>query len=239
MRFVPIKSEPQQAACMLHRTRALLVKQKTMLLNAVRAQMGELGIPTGAGVAQSMRLVRSILDGDQQQLAAAARSAIEPLARMAIDVQERITKLDKEITSWRDRSDMSTLLETIPGVGVITASAMAAMATDPGAFESARHFAAWLGLFPRQNSSGGKTRLGRITKGGNHYLRKLLVLGATAALRFVREVKGKPNPWVKRLLERRPPKVAAVALANKMARVAWVIMNTGAEFEMPVAEIGA
>jgi transposase len=234
MRFVPIKSEAQQSACMLHRTRALLVKQRTMLLNAVRAHLAELGLAAGAGVAQSMRLVQSILRGDLP-IDPAARSALAPSARLVVELDDQISGLEKEITRWHQASDVSQLLKTIPGVGVISASALVAMAPDPKSFESGRHFAAWLGLVPRQNSSGGKIRLGRITKAGNPYLRQMLVLGATAVLRFLREGKGAPNPWAVKLLERRPPKVAAIALANKIARVAWAMKTSGATYELRVA----
>jgi transposase len=132
---------------------------------------------------------------------------------------------------WHYHSDVSNLLETIPGVGIITASALVSSVTEPTAFKSARHFAAWLGLVPKQNSSGGKTRLGRITKGGNRYLRQLLVVGATSVLRHARAGSGNVLPWIKALLDRRPPKVVAVALANKMARIAWVVMTRGVEYE--------
>jgi transposase len=231
MRFVPVKSEAQQAAATLHRSRSLLVKHKTMLLNAIRSHLAEFGLATGAGVAQVIRVVGDLARGEDCGLPELARSVLETMAKLVQDVQVKLTELEKRLTSWHYSNDISNLLETIPGVGVVTASALASIVPDPHGFKSGRHFAAWLGLVPQQNSSGGKSRLGRISKRGDGYIRRLLILGATAVLAHVRKKGGAGSAWVTALLQRRPPKVAAVALANKMARIAWVVMTRGQEYE--------
>ncbi|PJG44982.1 IS110 family transposase [Sphingobium sp. LB126] len=239
MRFVAVKSVDQQAAGVLHKTRALLIKQRTMMLNAVRAHLAEFGVVTGAGITQAIRAVAELASREDLGLPDVAREALGNLAGLIQELQAKLTAVDKQLTRWHYQSDVSNLLETIPGVGIITASALVSSVTEPNAFKSARHFAAWLGLVPKQNSSGGKTRLGRITKGGNRYLRQLLVVGATAVLRHARAGNGNVLPWIKALLDRRPPKVVAVALANKMARIAWVVMTRGVEYERRELAIAA
>lgn len=239
MRFVPVKSVDQQAAAVLHKTRALLIKQRTMMLNAVRAHLAEFGVVTGLGVAQAVRAVGELARQEELGLPEVAREALANLACLIQELQAKLSAVDKQLTRWHYRNDVSNLLETIPGIGIITASALAASVTEPTSFKSARHFAAWLGLVPRQNSSGGKARLGGITKGGNRYLRQLLVVGATAVLRHARNGSSEVLPWIKGLLDRRPPKVVAVALANKMARIAWVVMTRGVEYERQELAIAA
>jgi transposase len=234
MRFVSVKSDDQQAAATLHRSRSLLVKQKTILLNAIRSHLAEFGLATGAGVAQVIRLVGALARGEDCGLPELARSVLETMAKLVQDVQAKLTELEKRLTRWHYSNDISNLLETIPGVGVVTASALASIVPDPHGFKSGRHFAAWLGLVPQQNSSGGKSRLGRISKRGDGYIRRLLILGATSVLAHVRKKGGTGSAWVTGLLQRRPPKVAAVALANKMARIAWVVMTRGQEYEEPM-----
>lgn len=231
MRFVPIKSVEQQSAAMLHRSRALLVKQRTMLLHSIRSHLAELGISTGAGISQIARIVRELARGERTDLPELARFVLEALARLVCDLADRLQAIEKKLVSWHYRNDLSNRLETIPGVGLVTASALASIVPDPEVFRSGRHFAAWLGLVPRQNSSGGKSRLGRISKQGNRYIRQLLILGATSVLRHIRKDGGEGSGWVGGLLRRRPPKVVAVALANKMARIAWSIMKRGGEYE--------
>ncbi len=147
------------------------------------------------------------------------------------DLQERLRTIDKQLAHRHYTNDLSNQLETIPGIGLVTASALTSSIPDPNTFRSGRHFAAWLGLVPKQNSSGGKSQLGRISKQGNKYLRQLLILGATSVLRYLRREGSNPPPWIAGLLRRRPPKVVAVALANKMARVAWSVMTRGGEYE--------
>lgn len=237
MRFVPVKTTEQQSAATLHRSRALLVKQRTMLLHAVRAHLAEFGIAAGAGMAQVTRLVGELARGERTELPEIARFTLETLARLVQDLQGRLSDIEKRLASWHYHNDVSNRLETIPGVGIVTASALASIVPDPRAFSSGQHFAAWLGLVPRQNSSGGKSRLGRISKQGDRYIRQLLILGATAVLRFARRDENRASPWITVLLRRRPPKVVAVALANKMARIAWAVMTRGGEYEeMPAAQ---
>jgi transposase len=194
MRFVPVKSPEQQSAAMLHRSRALLVKQRTMLLHAIRAHLAELGIATGAGVSQVTKMVGALVRGDPLDLPDLARVVLETLAQLVFDLQERLRTIDKQLAHWHYTNDLSNQLETIPGIGLVTASALASSIPDPNTFRSGRHFAAWLGLVPKQNSSGGKTRLGRISKQGNKYLRQLLILGATSVLRYLRREGSNPPP---------------------------------------------
>ena len=231
MRFVPVKSVEQQSAAMLHRSRALLIKQRTMLLHSIRAHLAELGISIGVGIAQMARIVRELAQGERSDLPELARFVLEALAKLVCDLAQRLQAIEKKLISWHYKNDLSNRLETIPGVGFVTASALSSIVPDPQAFKSGRHFAAWLGLVPRQNSSGGKARLGHISKQGNPYIRQLLVLGATSVLRYIRRDGGSGTGWIVGLLRRRPPKVAAVALANKMARIAWSIMTRGGEYE--------
>lgn len=161
MRFVPVKSLEQQSAAMLHRSRALLVKQRTMLLHAIRAHLAELGIATGAGVSQVTKMVGALVRGEPLDLPDHARMVLETLAQLVFDLQERLRTIDKQLAHWHYTSDLSNQPETIPGIGLVTASALASSIPDPSTFRSGRHFAAWLGLVPKQNSSGGKSRLGR------------------------------------------------------------------------------
>ncbi len=210
-----------------------------MLLNAVRAHLAEFGVVTGVGVARAVRAVGELARQEDLGLPEVAREALASLATLVQELQAKLTAVDKQLTRWHCRNDVSNLLETIPGIGVITASALASSVTEPTSFKSAAHFAAWLGLVPRQNSSGGKARLGGITKGGNKYLRQLLIVGATAGLRHARTGSSDSLPWIKGLLDRRPPKVVAVALANKMARIAWVVMTRGVEYERQELAVAA
>lgn len=200
-----------------------------MLLHSIRAHLAELGISTGAGISQMTRVTRELAQGERTDLPELARFVLEALAKLVCDLTQRLQTIEKKLVSWHYRNDLSYRLETIPGVCFVTASALASIVPDPEVFRSGRHFAAWLGLVPRQTSSGGKTRLGRISKQGNRYIRQLLILGATSVLRYVRRDGG--SSWIGGLLRRRPPKVVAVALANKMARIAWSIMRRGGEYE--------
>ena len=232
MRFVAVKSTEQQAVLMLHRSRALLVRQRTMLANAVRAHLAEFGIVAGLGVSNVMSAARDLLRPDNC-VGAPEGSAIPDLVLIALaplmtameDLGVRIKRLELEIARWHRTNETSRRLETIPGVGVMTASALSASIAEPSMFASGREFAAWLGLTPRQNSSGGNERLGGITKMGDRYLRTLLVIGATAVIRYAKEEGSAKTAWIRKLLDKKPAKVVAVALANKMARIAWVLMT--------------
>lgn len=227
MRFVPVKTVEQQGVLALHRTRDLLVRQRTMLANALRSQCAELGIIAAQGMAKVDDLIARIMDPTEHRIPSLARECLLVLARHLHDLRQRIGEVERAIHAWHRSNEVSRWLETIPGVGPITASALAAAVTDPHLFRSGRHLAAWLGLVPRQNSSGGKERLGRISKQGDSYIRRLLISGATAVLRHARTSRSGSASWATALLERRPAKVVAVALANKAARIAWAMLARG------------
>ena len=227
MRFVPVKSEEQQATLMLHSARGLLVSQRTALINALRGHFAEFRIVVAQG-ARNARLLLAILHNESEaDLHADARTALLPLASVLVDIEAQIASLSKKILAAHRSNDVSVRLATIPGIGPIVASSLVASITDPKVFKTGRKFAAYLGLVPRQHSTGGKPRLGRITKMGNRRLRKLLVVGAHAALYSIKS--GKTNTpladWARTLLAKKPFKLVAVALANKMPRIAWVVMT--------------
>lgn len=229
MRFVPIKSAEQQAAAMVLKTRSLLVRQQTQVINALRAHLSELGIIASTGTTKVARLIDIVRDATDARLPKAARFALTTLADQIEALFAQIIKLEREIVAGAKRDEDMRRLATIPGVGPITAASIKALIPDPGGFKSARHFAAWLGLTPRSHSSGGKERLGGISKMGNPELRSLLVLGASSVLRRVRGNDKAPK-WLSALLMRRPYKVVAVALANKTARVIWVLLTKGGTY---------
>jgi transposase len=226
MRFVPVKSVEQQGVLVLHRARDLLIRQRTMLANALRAHCAEFGVVVAQGMAKLGELLSRIADDAEVAIPPLARDALLTLARQLQDLQLKICEVDRAIHTWHRSNETSRRLETIPGIGPITASALAVTVTDPALFRSGRHLAAWLGLVPRQNSSGGKERLGGISKQGDRYIRRLLISGAHAVLRYATPGR-RGAEWAMNLLQRRPFKLVAVALANKMARTAWALLATG------------
>jgi transposase len=231
MRFVAVKSRDQQAILMLHKVRDLLVRQRTMLTNALRGHLAEFGVVTARGPAGVKAAVVE-LHGMQDSLPPLARMAFHGLTDRLESIGFEIRKVEREIVDWCRDDDASRRLMTIPGVGPITASAIAAAVPDASLFRSGRQFAAWLGLTPRAHSSGGKERLGGISKQGDGYLRRLLVIGATAVIRMARQA----NPskvWAARLLERKPARVVSVALANKTARIAWAVLTRNQFYMAP------
>ena len=227
MRFVPVKSEARQSVLMLHRTRDLLMRQRTMMLNAVRAHLAEFGIITAQGPHKILALIRAIQAGEVAGLPEIARAALESLALQLDNLGGEIRNLERQLMVWHRANETSRRLATIPGVGIITATALAASIPDPAIFKTGRQFAAFLGLVPCQNSSGGKDRLGRISKMGNGYLRRLLALGATSVVRRAGGDTSATGAWVRGLLERKPSRVVTVAIANKTARVAWAVLARG------------
>lgn len=234
MRFVPVKSVDQQSILMIHRTRSLLIKQRTMLVNALRGHLAEIGIVAPVGIERVAELIDFVSGrkGDEAGIPQLVRSLVELFARQIAAVTLEVRELEKSLKTWHRTSETSQRLATIPGVGEVTATALAATVPDPAHFDSGRSFAAWLGLTPRSNSSGGKVRNGRITKAGDKHLRTLLVLGATSVIRRVRA--GQPTPlhgWVNRLLLKKPARLASVALANKLARIAWAVMARNASYQ--------
>jgi transposase len=226
MRFVPVKSAEQQGQLMQHRARDLLMRQRTQLVNSIRSHLAELGIIAPQGREGIKELLAIIADDTNANMPNDARASLIVLAAQLQAFQTTIGALEKRITVQHRANKESKRLQTIPGIGVIGASAIAATVTNPKIFRSGRDFAAWIGLVPRQRSTGGKAKLGPISKQGDRYLRRILVVGAVSTLRRAK-LNPKRYPWVTRLLARRPFKVVAVALANKMARIAWALLIGG------------
>jgi transposase len=231
MRFVPVKNADQQSVLVLHRSRDLLMRQRTMLLNAIRAHLAEFGIVAAQGPRKVMELAARLRNGDETSLPEIARSALLALAAQLDNLGAEIRRLERRLMAWHRTNAASQRLETIPGVGLLTATAIAASVPDPTVFKSGRQFAAYLGLVPRQNSSGGKERLGGISKMGNGYLRRLLVVGATSVVRRAGANTTRTGAWVRSLLERKPARVATVAVANKTARTAWALLAKGESYK--------
>ena len=232
MRFVPVKSAEQQGQLMQHRTRDLLMRQRTQVINALRAHLAELGITAAQGREGIRDLLAIIADDGDARLPIDARASLIVLAAQLQAIQTLIGSIEKRIIARHRSSEASKRLQTIPGIGILGASTIATMVTDPKAFRSGRDFAAWVGLVPRQDSTGGKRKLGPISKQGDRYLRRILVVGAHAVLKRAR-LHPQKYPWLTQLLARRPFKVVAIALANKMARVAWALLAKGETYRVP------
>ena len=233
MRFVAVKTKEQQAALMLHRARQLLVRQRTMLSNAIRGHLSELGIVSAKGRNGTDELLEIIGKDADSRIPLAARSVLKVLASQYVAIGVEIASISKSILAWHRACEPSRRLEEIPGIGPIVATALVAEISDWMAFSSGRGLAAWIGLVPKQHTTGGKDKLGSITKQGNRYLRWLLVNGAMAVIRYAQKHGTKKHPWLGQLMARRPTKVAAVALANKIARITWAIMVRGDRYREP------
>ncbi len=231
MRFVPVKSREQQAILSTHRTRSLFVKQRTQSVNMMRGLLAEFGINIPEGLERVLLMAWQIVAGESPSVPATAITMVEMLSQQALDTHSRLEEIDRSLAALQKSDEVAKRLATIPGIGPIGATALAASVTDPGQFRSGRKFAAWLGLTPLQNFSGGKERLGGISKMGDKYLRRLLVIGATSLVRRARHKLETADPRLVGLLARKPVRVATVAMANKMARIVWAIMTRGEVYE--------
>ena len=235
MRFVPTKTVEQQSCLMLHRARHLFIRQQTAVINSIRAYLAEFGIVAPVGRRGVEQLLEVVADSADERLPEVARACLAALGSQLRALKAHILEFDRRIIAWHRSSATSKRLDAIPGVGPALATALVASVADPRAFRSGRDFSAWIGLVPKQNSSGGKDKLGSITKQGDRYLRSLFTAGALAVIRYAKIHGTGHGPWLTRLLARRPTKVAAIALANKIARMAWAMMARGERHKEPVA----
>ena len=230
MRFVPIKSVSQQAVLALHRTRALLVRQRTATINALRGLLGEFGLVAGKGTARLEDLRRRLSQADKDTVPEEARQAITSLFEHVDQLRERAEAVEAEILTWHKANAASQRLAEIPGIGPLTASALVAAVGNGKQFQSSRHFAAWLGLTPRIRASGDRQRIGAISKGGDRYLRTLLIHGARALVGLTKRPGVALRPWLAALVGRRPIPVAATAVAHKTARIVWAMLSREAAY---------
>ena len=235
MRFVPTKTAEQQSGLVLHRTRHLLIRQQTSVINAIRAHLAEFGIVAPVGRHGMEELLHIVADTNDKRLPEVARACVAALGGQLRILKAQILHFDRMIIAWHRGNETSKRLDALPGVGPALATALVASVADPRAFRSGRDFSAWIGLVPKQNSSGGKQKLGGISKQGDRYLRGLFTAAALAVIRYAKIHGTGHRPWLTALLVRRPTKVAALALANKIARMAWAMMARGERYREPVA----
>ena len=235
MRFVPTKTLEQQSCLMLHRTRHLFIRQQTAVINVIRAHLAEFGIVAPVGRNGVEELLDVVSDPNDGRLPDFARACLTALGMQLRTLKTQVLQFDRRIMAWHRSNETSKRLDELPGVGPALATALVASIADPNAFRSGRDFSAWIGLVPKQNSSGGKDKLGSISKQGDRYLRSLFTAGALAVIRYAKVHGTKHRPWLTALLARRHTKVAAIALANKIARMAWAMMARGERYKEPVA----
>jgi transposase len=235
MRFVATKTPEQQSCLTLHRTRHLFIRQQTSVINVIRAHLAEFGIVAPVGRNGVEQLLEVAADAGDKRLPDVARARVAALGAQLRMLRAQILQFDRMIMAWHRSSEASRRLDNIPGVGPVLATALVASVADPKMFRSGRDFSAWIGLVPKQNSSGGKDRLGHISKRGDRYLRSLFTTGALAVIRYAKIHGTGHRPWLTALLVRRPTKVAAIALANKIARMVWAIMARGERYKEPAA----
>ena len=233
MRFVPVKSEETQGAAMVFRVRELLIRQRTQAINALRGHLAEFGQIVPQGAANAARLI-AIVENQDSDLPADAIATLKVLVAALAYLESEIGQLDAEIARRAKENEVARRLMTVPGIGPLIATALAVLAPPPGTFRKSRDFAAWLGLTPRQHSTGGKQRLGATTKMGERSLRRLLILGANSVIikRHVHAT-ARPGTWLAGMLMRKPPLLVRVALANKMARIVWALMARGGVYQSP------
>ncbi len=227
-RFVPVKSCEQQAAQMLLGVRDQFINRRTQLANTIRGYAAEFGLIAAKGLAKIEPLLARIAT---ESLPGLAKELFADLGRELSRIGRQIEKLDARLMALHRGNEVSRRLVAIPAVGPIGACLLVMKTPDPKAFRSGRDFAAWIGLTPKDHSTAGKVRLGGITRAGDEALRKTLVVGATALIQQIRKGRSKPSPWLDALLKRKPPKLAAVALANKTARIAWKLMVSGEAYD--------
>ena len=229
MRFVPVKSAERQAAGMAFKTRDLFVRQKTQAINALRGHLAEYGVVVPQGAAHLKRLQAALVD-EEDALPKAVKRRAELILDQIRDLQARIAQLDEEIAAASRADERAARLITIPGVGPVTAATILALAPDPAAFRRGRDFSAWMGLTPRQHSSGGKERLGRTSRMGQKDLRRLLIIGAMSVVKSAARKGAPEGSWLARMMERKPRMLVAVALANRMGRIIWAILANGGTY---------
>ena len=235
MRFVPTKTPEQQGGLTLHRTRHLFIRQQNSVINAIRAHLAEFGIVAPVGRKGVEQLLRIVTDPSDKRLPEVVRSCVIALGSQLLSLKKQILDFDRMIMAWHRSDETSRRLDCIPGVGPLLATALVVSVADPKTFRSGRKFSAWIGLVPKQHSTGGRAKLGSISKQGDRYLRSLFVAGALAVIRYAKMHGTKHRPWLTALLARRPTKVAAIALANKLARITWAIMATGTRYNYPAS----
>jgi transposase len=233
MRFVPIKTADQQATGMVLKTRDLLIRQRSQTANAFRSHMSELGIITAAGMVSLAKLAQMMRDPDNIVMPDAARYALMEMIEQIDALTERIERLDRDILARVKKDEAARRLMTIPGVGALIAATVRTVVQDAHGFKTGRDFSAWIGLTPRAHSSGGKERLGAISKRGNQQLRTLLIVGATSILKLGKRGVKLPA-WLAGLMARKPFKLVAVALANKTARTIWALLVKGGIYRKAV-----